>query len=944
MNLPETGVFDLNWTAVTGVSGYKIDIFQDNSIRSKVFIDDSGVNSFSFTGYSEGQSGDAIVYSYKSIGQHKVYSESGIHNQSTFFNPENFNITSGDSFNFTGIELNNKFLNSTFYPADILQADASFQLPTSPNSGVDFNFSDPKPKIIGLNTTAKVNSGQFYEVDRARFTSSTGTVTSIRINGTDNLNIAYRGVNWEMTSVAQSGGLFATGTTSSNSLNFSYKLISPRSGNLISSYQDFEDEPFAKSITGYFYDLSGYNVSLPNVLSTNITHQYTGLNRNFYLHLKAFDFYNEPSTGVFKFENDLPSVIDLASNQTTVSGSGNLNFFPSYSRGITGVHAFLYTDSALSSLDQSIATTTGSNFSFSIPLNSSRFIKVIPYASFGSGNHFTNQVNYGIISNTDTVINTNKITLSKAVLSSGHRFADIYAYTDLDSYSGYHLDMSIYTGVNVASNQYFSGSFNNDIDYLFNVTGNRSGQEEEFNVDVILYESGNSVFLDSGNFSFLSHYPRITKTGFSEENTSDRQELDFTWSSNIPDFDSYLTFLISHSNLAQTGYNQKNISIPISGGRTQELNVSLAEASNTGNVFDSVTITGASFPPKITGISNINERFFAPKFDQFLFKPLISTNINSISGYKLFEKKSLIHDGSLTGLKDEVDSYPLSSDYLVQSLGNIEYVNIPSPESATPQVTGIEFTGVNVTGFYKSGNVFNYSIVPFDHIGSGNPFSFDVEHGIANVTKVIRQDTDTTIVNVTTVTSEVSNVGSDLSGVSGTVDAVNLNLSGVSGTVDTVSSNLSGVSGTVDTVSSNLSTVSGSVNNVTTNLSTVSGNVDSVTLDLTTISGRTEVLPTGEQVLSGNLNVTGNSHISGDLNVGRSEDNVLFSVHGTGSFINSNLSVSGRLAISGRMTLGGDPPTSSTNTGVFGQIAFDNQYFYVCTGTNKWGRVELSNW
>ena len=110
------------------------------------------------------------------------------------------------------------------------------------------------------------------------------------------------------------------------------------------------------------------------------------------------------------------------------------------------------------------------------------------------------------------------------------------------------------------------------------------------------------------------------------------------------------------------------------------------------------------------------------------------------------------------------------------------------------------------------------------------------------------------------------------------------------------------------------------------------------------------VLPTGEQIMSGNLTVTGASHISGELNVsgqvnvGRSTDNVLFSVHGTGSSINSNLEISGRLAVSGRVTIGGDPPDNATHSGVVGQIAFDSQYFYVCTGSNKWGRVGISSW
>ncbi len=829
MELPITGVFDVNWNGVSGVSGYRIDVSQNSNFFSKSFIDGSGTNTASFTGFKEGDSALAEIYSFHQIGNHKVYSETGISSSSKLFNVENFNLTSGQSFLFTGIKLDNVNLDSTL----------------------------------------------------------------------------------------SSSGLLSTGQLNQRNLTLEYNIISPRSGDIITQHQDFQDEPFGNKITGYIYDDNGYHASFPEIHSNVISHNYTGSNKNFYLNLKASDIYTGSSTGIVKFQNKLPSVIDLSSNSTEVSNSGSLNIFPSYSRNITGVHAFLYSDANLSSITNSIATTNVSQFNFSIPLNSDRYIKVIPYANFGSGNHFVDGINYGLITNIDPIINKNKITTKNAVISSAQRVANIYCYSDLDSYSGFHLDISIYTGINSASTQYFSGSFNEDVNHSFDVTGSRSGQEENFNVDCILYESGNSTFLDSGSFSFNAIYPRIIKTAISETNISHSQRFNYTWDTTLNNPESYLTFLIKDPYSAQFTSDEKVYSVDMSGSRSRVLNVSLADRLNTGIVFDSVSLTGLSLAPNITGIINVNDRFFAPKFDQFLFAPALYTSYSNISGYKIFEKKSFNETGtSLIRLKDHVDSYPLNSTHLNQTVGNVDYINIPSPENSIPQSTNNFESGSFGTGYYNSGNIFNYKIVPFDFIGSGSAFNFDVEHGIANVTKVIREDTDATIVNVTTVTSEVSNVGTNLSGVSGDVNTVSVNLSGVSGTVNTVS----------------------------TNLSTVSGTVDSVNLDLATISGRTQVLPTGQQVLSGNLNVTGDSHISGDLNVGRSEDNVLFSVHGTGSFINSNLNVSGRLAISGRMTLGGDPPTSSTNTGVFGQIAFDSQYFYVCTGTNKWGRVELSNW
>lgn len=37
------------------------------------------------------------------------------------------------------------------------------------------------------------------------------------------------------------------------------------------------------------------------------------------------------------------------------------------------------------------------------------------------------------------------------------------------------------------------------------------------------------------------------------------------------------------------------------------------------------------------------------------------------------------------------------------------------------------------------------------------------------------------------------------------------------------------------------------------------------------------------------------------------------------------------------------PPTS-TSIGIAGDIAYDEQYFYVCVATNKWVRNALASW
>ena len=36
-----------------------------------------------------------------------------------------------------------------------------------------------------------------------------------------------------------------------------------------------------------------------------------------------------------------------------------------------------------------------------------------------------------------------------------------------------------------------------------------------------------------------------------------------------------------------------------------------------------------------------------------------------------------------------------------------------------------------------------------------------------------------------------------------------------------------------------------------------------------------------------------------------------------------------------------DPPTTSRSTGIMGQRALDEEYFYICVATDLWGRVKL---
>ena len=39
-----------------------------------------------------------------------------------------------------------------------------------------------------------------------------------------------------------------------------------------------------------------------------------------------------------------------------------------------------------------------------------------------------------------------------------------------------------------------------------------------------------------------------------------------------------------------------------------------------------------------------------------------------------------------------------------------------------------------------------------------------------------------------------------------------------------------------------------------------------------------------------------------------------------------------------------DPPSSSSDTGTTGQLAYDADYIYVCTATDTWARAAIATW
>lgn len=181
---------------------------------------------------------------------------------------------------------------------------------------------------------------------------------------------------------------------------------------------------------------------------------------------------------------------------------------------------------------------------------------------------------------------------------------------------------------------------------------------------------------------------------------------------------------------------------------------------------------------------------------------------------------------------------------------------------------------------------------------------------------------------------------------------------GVAGNVnigETLTSNNVSITGDIsaDNISttSNISTtnlaVSGltSVNSMTANISNVSG---LSTLYDTRNNGNLEVI--GETLFRANVFMTG---VAGINTAGRLRGNTIIAqgaVDSTnttsgslqvigGAGIGGNINIGGNLTVAGLATVGNSyVPTSPTSTGVAGQMTWDQNYFYICVGTDQWIR------
>lgn len=721
----------------------------------------------------------------------------------------------------------------------------------------------------------------------------------------------------ETPAYSSASGYVATGSYPLQNINIKFDLRTPRDN---TSVTEFHQEPFISNGQYIIYS-EAQSYFTGSLLTNEFLYTNTVGKRNIYSKIIVNDTYDKSITGILHLNNEAPKITnvvtrlnDYSIGESGYGVSGRLGIYPQISgQSSQQIHYSFSYDTDFTGFFKNVSTQNLHNYSTDIPLGTGVYLKAIAEDFIGSGNIFyltgnlskptgtSTTTSYPTIDSFSSLINENYknftfSTLTKELQQSG----DYVSGTRSPALaSGYYYKISVdpsSTGY-LNGDSYFTGILYGDTGATVNLFDSRSTSQEHFYSTLKLHKSGqgNTVY-DTKSISGIIPYPSIINTGYSLGYENGVTNFQFT--TNFPTGSTFLQYIISGEGQPSyaTGLSYNSFS---TGVKDASVNIKLVKSSDHTSIYGQATISSSGVQP-ILGV----ERNQLTDLDGTI--PIAFRNINEvpITGFHLFRKPIIT---SLTGVGG-TGSAPLSSSFsgllsVTPSSSNLisyrtnlgaYYDRIISSVKASQN-----YTGYNETGglfYYNSGNNFEYIAIPYNGYGSGSyAATLKSSFPINAFTTDIRGDTNTNISQISSVSSDVSSVTTSITNTGSTV------YTHLSGTSDTLSSK---ISNTESTLNSSISTLSGV-----------------------------------------SLFTTGSSqNITGTLSVGSTSNNTLFEVHGTGSHINSDLNISGKLNVTGRIQIGGNRPSSSTDPGNPGQIAYDANYFYVCTGTNQWGRVEISNW
>jgi len=774
--------------------------------------------------------------------------------------------------------------------------------------------------------------------------------------------------NTNINAYLSTSGYIASGTYDTPDIQISFDLKTPRDNN---SVTEFHVEPFISS--GQYLIYSGnQNQFNKNLLSNKFTYKNSTGPRDLYSKIIINDYYQKSITGIVHLNKVAPKIksittrlIDYTSSQSGYGVSGKLILFPQISGSLKKINYYFSYDTDFTGFFKEASTENLYNYNASIPLGTGVYVKAIPEDFLGDGDPFYYTGNLSKPTGITPSVYNHKIDSFSVQTKEGYENISFSTFTKslqkLGDYasgvrsstlqSGYYYNISVdpsSTGY-LNSDSYFTGSMYGDTGFSFNLFNERTSSQEAFYSTLKLHKSGEgSKVYSSRVANGQLPYPKLTSTGYSLNYLNGITT--FSFGSNFPSGASYLKYIIS--GLDQSSYTgDLSLNSFTTGARDSLVNIKLVKSADNSFIYDQQTIQSTGVQPEL-----FIYKFQLADLDGTIPISFQNQTKAEATGIHLFRKSIIKHLTGVSGVSSEpfsstfsgITEVTPSSENLIAKKTDFSQHYDRAISSISPTIA---YTGHNETGglfYYNSGNLFQYMAIPYNAYGSGSSENIlSTSFPFNAFTEDIRVDTNSNITEISTVSSDVSSTASNIKTTGATLYA------SLSGTANTIGNNISttgatlyaSLSGTANTIGNNISSTGAGLSSSLQSLSGVSLFTTGYSQNIT---GNLSIGPLSQDVLF-EVHGTGSYintdlTVTGKLNVGPLSENVLFEVHGTGSHINTDLNISGKLNVTGRVQIGGSSPSTSTDSGSSGQLAYDENYFYVCTGTNKWGRVEISNW
>jgi hypothetical protein len=615
-----------------------------------------------------------------------------------------------------------------------------------------FNVDTNSLVVTGLKEGDSVRGNAFsYQGNNTSITSVSLSEQSIPV-----FNFHVSGKTFDFNSIAVNGqdlnftnttsGYYASTEYQNNQSLINFSVINPRDD---STLFRFGEEPF---FSGAQYIALGETLDLSS-FTFGITNTYD--KRNFTAQIIVNDYYGSGITGNIDLSNEPISINSVILQNSYINNTtAQINVIPSYSNLATGVEFILYDDDTFSTYHSSGITDSVSNFSTTIPFDSTGFLHLRPYDWFGSG-HLLER-NQLIYLSSEEFIPKNEIKNFRIADDELANTFSIYSEYEDKTTSGSFFTLSIDADpVNsFNSDSYFTGVIEDlSTGHYFNHFNYRTGTHENFYFNINLFQSGSNSFEDDSQQNAFAANPRFLNSGIN---------FDYINGITTLSFDTDPPYSFTGVDILFSGEDTSSFGL-YSGNRYQSGDISvmasakLVRSDDYSSIFDQVNFSGSGQNQSL-GVNPLGGVFNAADgllyFDVFNKDPLVL--INSVNAYRklsFLETESSV-GSALSGILDFNDY-----DNHFHELAFIG--NYPSfAPSGMSRNNIYDSTGIGFTGQYQSGRHFVYRFEPVNGYGTGQATDpIQIQYTL----NAISEGTENSLIDLENTVDGISSVGSSIS-------------------------------------------------------------------------------------------------------------------------------------------------------------------------------------